>query len=179
MKATTPKERGLTALEALGVAIRAEMDAQEVYQELAARSKDRQIRRRFELLAAEEHQHQEYLRARWKELVNDLPLKLPPSRHPEEALTREQRSHMTHEQVLELALDEERQAREFFLGAARDTDDLSGRAMFRFLADMAYQHWLTLAQEKDMLVRYPNYGRPGSIPWQAEPRQSGGEREVD
>jgi len=179
MTTTTGQERGLTALEALGVAIRAEMDAHDVYQELAARSKDRQIRRRFELLAAEENQHQEYLRVRWKELAGELPLELPPSRHPEGALTREQRSQMTHEQVLELALDEQRHSREFFLRAARDTDDLSGRAMFRFLADMAYQHWLTLAQEKDMLVRYPNYGRPGRIPWQAETRQSAGESEVD
>jgi rubrerythrin len=155
------------------------MDTQEVYRELAARSEDRQIRRRFELLAAEEQRHQEYLRARWKELVDDLPLELPPSRHPEEALTREQRAHMTLEQVLDLALDEERHAREFFLRAARETDDLSGRAMFRFLADTAYQHWLTLAQEKDMLVRYPNYGRPGRVPWKAETRHSGGGSEVN
>jgi len=176
---TTRQEPGLTALEALGLAIRAGMDAQEVYQELAARSEDRQIRRRFELLAAEEDQYQEYLRARWKELAGELPLKLPPSLHPKEALTREQRSHLTHEQVLDLALEEERRSREFFLRAARNTDDLSGRAMFRFLADMAYQHWLTLAQEKDMLVRYPNYGRPGRIPWQAETHHSAGEKEVD
>ena len=51
---------------------------------------------------------------------------------------------------------------------ARDTTDLSGRAMFRFLANMEYQHWMILAQEKDMVVRYPNYGRPGQTPWRAE-----------
>jgi len=79
--------------------------------------------------------------------------------------------------VLDMAMAEERHKHEFFLLAARETDDLSGRAMFRFLADMAHQHWLTLAQEKDMLVRYPNYGRPGRVPWRAERLAGGGFKE--
>jgi rubrerythrin len=83
-------------------------------------------------------------------------------------LSRDLRSHISLEGVLDMAIDEERHAREFFLRAARDTADLSGRAMFRYLADMAYQHWLTLGQEKDLLVRYPNYARKGKVPWRAE-----------
>ena len=52
---------GLTALEALGIAIRAEIDARAIYEELAHRADEPRIRRRFELLAAEEQQHREYL----------------------------------------------------------------------------------------------------------------------
>jgi rubrerythrin len=159
---------GLTALEALGVAIRAEMDSRELYQELAERSENPQIRRRFELLAADEAQHLEYLEGRWQELAKDVPLKLPPSQHPTEMLTPEQRAKQDLEAVLDMAIDEERRSREFYLRAARETDDPSGRAMFRFLADMEFEHWMTLGQEKDLLVRYPNYGRPGKVPWRAE-----------
>jgi rubrerythrin len=155
---------GLTSLEALGIAIRAEMDAGELFDELARSSDDPLIRRRYELLAAVENQHREYLTARYRELAGDVALKLPPSRVP--ASSGGAARHP--EQVLDAAIDEERHAREFYLQAARDTEDLSGRTMFRFLADMHYQHWMTLAQEKDLLVRYPNYGRPGKVPWHAE-----------
>jgi bacterioferritin (cytochrome b1) len=134
---------GLTSLEALGVAIRAEMDSRDLYKELAGRSENPQIRRRFELLAADEAQHLEYLKEQWEEMASGVPLKLPPSRHPKEMLTP-------------------------YLRAARETDDPSGRAMFRFLADMEFEHWMTLGQEKDLLVRYPNYGQPGKTPWRAE-----------
>jgi rubrerythrin len=159
---------GLTSLEALGIAIRAEMDAQEIYNELAERSEEQIIHRRFELLAAEEGQHRQYLTEHYRSLAGDIPLKLPPSQLPKDMLSRDQRSHKSLEGVLDTAIDVERHAREFFLRAARDTDDLSGRAMFRYLADMAYQHWLALGQEKDLLVRYPNYARRGKVPWRAE-----------
>ncbi len=160
---------GLTALEALGVAIRAEVDAHKIYEELATRAEDPLVRRRFELLAADEQQHLAYLEERWQEVAGTVPLEIPPSHLPKGMQTGEQRATKSIEEVIDLAIEEERTSREFYLRAARDTDDLSGRAMFRFLADMEYQHWMTLAQEKDLLVRYPNYGRPGKLPWRLEP----------
>ena len=164
-----PTDRtGLTALEALGIAIRADIDACELYTELAERCEDRQIRRRFETLADDERQQREQLEMQWKSVAEEVPLKLPPSRLPREHLTRSQRAGMSLEDVLELAIKAERKTREFYLQSARDTDDLSGRAMFRYLADAAYQHCMVLAQEKDMLIRYPNYGRPGKMPWRPE-----------
>ncbi len=158
----------LTALEALGIAIRADIDACELYKELAERCEDRQIRRRFETLADDERQQREQLEMQWKTLAPEVQLKLPPSRLPRERLTRHQRAGLSKEDVLELAIEAERAAREFYLQAARATNDLSGRAMFRYLADASYQHWMLLAQEKDMLIRYPNYGRPGKMPWRPE-----------
>ena len=121
---------GLTSLEALGVAMRAEKDSCELYRELAERSEDPQIRRRFELLAADEAQHLEYLEDRWEELAKGVPLKLPPSRHSKEMLTPEQRANQDLEVVLDMAIEEERRAREFYLRAARETDDPSqGRSV--------------------------------------------------
>jgi rubrerythrin len=156
------------------------MDSRDVYCEIAQRTEDPIIRRRFELLCSEEQQHLQYLTERYEELGGDVPLKLPPSKLPKDMATPEERSRWDLGEVLDMAIEEERHAREFYLRAARETDDLSGRAMFRFLADMEYQHWMTLAQEKDMFVRYPNYGRSGQSPWRTErsiergPRKEGG-----
>lgn len=162
------EDAGLTSLEALGIAIRAEMDAKQIYQELAQRCEDPLVRRRFELLAADEDRHLEMLKEKWNEIAHDVELKLPPSRLPKEMITAEQRGQMTMRQVLDVAIVEERHSREFYLQAADETNDLSGKSMFRFLADMEYSHWMTLAQERDMMTRYPNYAERGPTPWRAE-----------
>jgi rubrerythrin len=163
-----PSPHGVTSLEALGIAIRSEMDSRDVYRELAARAGDPLLRRRFELLAAEEERHREYLEERYRDLSGDVPLRLPPSTLPRGLATAEERARSTLRAVLTMAIEEERRSREFYLRAAGETDDLSGQAMFRYLADLEYQHWMALGQEMDMMLRYPNYGRPGPSPWRSE-----------
>lgn len=164
----TRREADLTSVEALGVAIRSEMDSRDVYRELAARCGNPITRRRLELLAAEEEQHLQDLTLRYEEVADGVPLALPPSRLPKGMTDAESRCRLDVTRILDMAIEEERRSREFYLQAARDTSDPSGRAMFRFLADMEYLHWMTLAQEKDLLVRYPNYGRTGRSPWREE-----------
>ena len=73
---------GLTALEALGIAIRADIDACDLYNELAERAEDRQIRRRFETLADDERQQREHLEMQWKDMAGTVPIQRPPSRLP-------------------------------------------------------------------------------------------------
>ena len=163
----------LTSLEALGVAIRLETDAAEVYRELAERWGDPLVRRRFDLLAAEEEQHRMLLEEKWRELAPTVPLRLPPSRLPREMGTGEQRRAHTIREVLDFAIVEERNGREFYLGAARATSDLSGQSMFRYLADIKYAHWMSLVQERDLMIQYPNYGRRGPVPWHTEPAMRG------
>ncbi|HEY7729210.1 MAG TPA: ferritin family protein [Candidatus Eisenbacteria bacterium] len=170
MAPSEPAQEGLTSLEALGVAMRQEADAAEVYRELAARLEEPVLRRRFELLAAEEEQHRSLLESKWAELAPDIPLKVPPSRLPGEMCTSERRSAHTIREVLDFAIVQERRGREFYLEAARETADLSGQGMFRYLADIKYAHWMSLAQERDLMIRYPNYGRRGPTPWRSEPR---------
>ena len=129
----------LTSLEALGIAIRLEADAADVYRELAP----------------------------------GVTLKLPPSRLPRDMGTAEQRQARTIREVIDFAIIQERNGREFYLEAARRTSDLSGQAMFRYLADIKHAHWMSLAQERDLLIQYPNYGRRGPVPWRTEPSMRG------
>lgn len=162
-------EEGLTSLEALGIAIRTETDARDVYRELSQRCERPLVSRRFEHLAAEEEQHRHYLLARWEEVSGGVLLKLPPSGLPEEMRTPESRCVRSVEDVLDSAIEAKRRARDFYLLAARETDDLSGREMFQYLADMEYRHLAVLSEERDLLARYPKYHGSSDEPWRAEP----------
>jgi rubrerythrin len=161
-------EPGLTALEALGIAIRAEQDSRNVYDELADRSDQEHISRLFRRLAEDEGQHLRFLQERYKELAGSVPLKLPPSGLPEKLATPERRRNASLEAVLEMAIDEEKRSRDLYLRAATETRDPSGQRMFRYLADMEYEHWMELEHERRMLERYPNHARRGNTPWMPE-----------
>ncbi len=170
----TPQDKGyegLTSLEALGIAIRQEADGADVYRELAERLGDPVVRRRFDLLAAEEDQHRAILESKWAEIAPGVPFKLPPSALPGEMCTPERRRDRSVREVLDFAIAQERRCREFYLEMSRETEDLSGQGMFRYLADMKHAHWLNLAQELDLMIRYPNYGQRGPVPWRSEPRR--------
>jgi rubrerythrin len=170
------EDESLTSLEALSIAIRRELDSRDVYREVAGRCEESLIRRRFELLAAEEERHHAYLVERWREMARGVELKLPPSELPRGMVTCQERSSRTLLEILDMAIEQERHSLDFYLRAAQETADLSGQAMFRFLADLERRHSMDLAQERDLLVRYPNYGRSGPAPWRAEASLTGGER---
>lgn len=168
-------EEGLTSLEALGVAIRAETDTREVCVELGHRCERPLVCRRFEQLAAEQSQHLTYLSERWEQISGGVPLHLPPSRLPAEMDTSEERNAHTVEEVLDVAIDAVRHDRDFYIRAARETDDPSGQRMFQYLADMAFRQMNQLTEERDLLIRYPRYHGSTPEPWQ--PERSLGSRE--
>jgi rubrerythrin len=161
-----PKE--LTALEVLGIAIRSEVDAQHISREMAGRVANPRARERFHILAAEEHQHQALLERKYKELFPDVPLKLPNSQLPSNAASAELRSDLSLRETLTLAIQEERNSRDFYLEAVSHVEDLTGKAMLKFVADMEYSHQMALTAEYDMLVKYPNYYEDIPEPWQEE-----------
>lgn len=156
--------KGLTSLEVLGIAIRSEIDAQNVYRELAERVSNPRAKERFYLLAAEEQQHQNLLERRYKEFFPDVPLKLPPTLLPEIAATASLRKDLSLKDVLKIAIQTERESREIYLEAAEKLEDESGKAMLKFLADWEYNHQMMLTAEYDMLLKYPNY-YDTSEPW--------------
>lgn len=164
----------LTALEALGIAIRAEADACEVYTELAKRVDNPLVRQKIELLAKEESQHQRILEAAYRERFPEVPLELPRSQLPREyscAALREQRSL---KDILSFAIDQERISHEYYLKAAQEAKDLSGQMMFRYLADWEFSHQMALTAEYEMVVRYPRHFGQGAEPWKPEFRAERG-----
>lgn len=161
-------ESDITALEALGIAIRAEADAAEIYQEVAGRIGNPFLQRRVLVLAREEQQHRRILEDAYNKQFPGVPLVLPGSQLPREICTTELRRHLSVREVLSCAIERERRSREFYLQAAETTTDLTGRTMFNFLADWEFSHQMALSAEYEMLVRYPRYFQQAAEPWKPE-----------
>jgi rubrerythrin len=160
--------KGLTSLEVLGIAVRSEMDAQDVYQEMALRISNPRVKERFHLVVAEEQRDQILLERKYRELFPDVPLELPSSLLPPRVCSADLRGGLGLLGVLDLAIQEERHSRNFSLGAASRVEDLGGKAMLNFLADWEYAHQMMLTAERDMLVKYPNNYEDVAEPWQEE-----------
>lgn len=160
-------EKEITALEALGIAIRSEIDAQEVYKDLATMCEDELLRDKFLNLFHEEKKHQIILEKMYKEMFPDVDLILPESQLPPKVDASKKRRKLNLKDVLLIALEEEKKSREFYLDCAQIVTDLSGKRMFRFLADMEFTHQVLLNAELELLEKYPNYFE-GQIPWEVE-----------
>ena len=158
----------LTALEALAVAIRSEIDAQEVYKDLASMTENDILKERFLNLYNEERRHQLLLEKKYKEMFPETDLSLPKSQLPKNARTPQLRKKLKMKDVLSLAIEEERKSREFYLDCAETVKDLSGRRMFRFLADMEFSHQMMLSAEYEMIDKYPSYFEEDVNGWDAE-----------
>lgn len=161
-------ESDITALEALGIAIRAEADASDIYKEVANRVGNPFLQQRVLVLANEELEHKRILEQAYKKQFPDVPLALPDSQLPREIYTRELRQHLSVREILSCAIEQERRSRDFYLEAAETTTDLTGKMMFNFLADWEFSHQMALGAEYEMLVRYPRYFQQTAEPWKPE-----------
>lgn len=160
-------EKEITALEALGIAIRSEIDAQEIYKDMASMCEDELLKDKFLNLQREEKKHQILLEKMYQKMFPDVELVLPDSQLPPRAKVSKQRRKLNLKEVLLIALEEEKKAKEFYLDCAQIVTDLSGKRMFRFLADMEFTHQVLLNAELELLEKYPVYFE-GQIPWEAE-----------
>jgi rubrerythrin len=159
-----------TALEALGIAIRREIDAQEFYKVLADFCKDELLKDKFMSLYHEEIKNQKLLEKMYKNMFPDVKLVLPESKLPKEVIEGETRRKKPGiKDILHLAINEERESREFYLTCAEKANDLSGKRMFRVLAGMKFSHLAILNTELELLEKYPAYIE-GQQPWEVESR---------
>jgi rubrerythrin len=161
---------GLTALEALGIAIRRELDAATTYHNLAEGCGNVLARDRFRLLKREAEQHEAMLRRRYRELFPDVELALPPApvEKPPAPAAGEQCEGLKG--ALRFAVEAVRRAREFYLEAAGGTADPTGQAMFRYLADEHARQQMVLEAEYDTVLRYPHAFDDPQAPWRPERR---------
>jgi len=147
----------LTAIEALGIAIRSEIDSQLIYQELSELCSDELLKERFLNLSKEERKHQLIFEKKYAEMFPDVELALPPTQLPHKAVDSDLKKKLSIKDVLLMAIDEEKRACEFYSNYAKNVKDLSGQRMFRLIADMEYQHQMILEAEYDIIKKYPNY----------------------
>ena len=151
----TKESRGLTGLEVLGVAIRAEAQAHRFYTQALKGVQNPLLREKLSRLAAEEKRHRQVLEERYRKSSGE---EFPPI--PRKAGVKgkgKMPRDLSPEEVLKVAIQKEREAARFYQREAERSRDMSGRFMLEYLADFERNHERSLQAELKVLTRFPEW----------------------
>lgn len=149
-------DQELSALEIVGIAIRAERDAYDLYDSLAKRVSNPKLVKEFESLAEQEKEHERWLTEYYREAtgleeappVPDVKIKIfGPDVH----------DGMSVVQVLEVAVEKEHVAERVYAEAARRARDASGRRLLERLVEFERGHARRLQEQLDHARRDPSW----------------------
>lgn len=129
----------LTALEIVGVAIRAEQDAHDLYESLSRRVANEELIKEFQELAGQEREHESWLTDYYREMTGES--EAPPV--PETRIKMfgpDVGDDMSVIEVLELAITKEHLAEEVYAEASRRSKDSSGRRLLQKLVEFERSH---------------------------------------
>lgn len=142
-------EEDLTSLEILGIAIRSEEEAARFYGRIARGIGNVLVRTRFRHLAEEEGEHRNMLVALYKQLTGDPgePPRFKGTGNLAEGGSVPEGRDESLETLLELAVQREEQARDFYRKAAEKALDPSGERILHYLADVEEGHAQRLKRE--------------------------------
>ena len=146
-------KRDLTALEILGIAIKAEISSYGLYKRFALRISNPVAKQRILGLAEDERNHYRMLSDKYSELSGE---EAPPI--PDTGDLRQfdvDIGKMNNKEVLEFAAAKEAQAQKFYGAAAAKAADRSGKAILEYLVDMERGHEEVLRQEIKALEKNP------------------------
>jgi rubrerythrin len=146
----------LTPLEALGIAIKAEIEAAETYERLANLVKNRALKEKAHFLQGEELKHRALLEEAYARQFPDVELVLPP-RSLVPRVKAELESGVSVPELLALAMEAEQASERFYADLARRSQSESARAMFQHLSRMEKSHFHLLQVEHDLITRFPDY----------------------
>jgi len=162
----------LTPLEALGIAIKAEIEAAETYERLANLVKNRALKEKAHFLQGEELKHRALLEEAYARQFPDVELVLPgqslvprvdaePVLSSSTSLTVNSAEGLEGEvsvpELLALAMQAEQASERFYADLARRSQSESARAMFQHLSRMEGSHFHLLQVEHDLVTRFPDY----------------------
>ena len=158
--------RNLTAPEVLAVAIKAEVNAENIYKAMAERVRNELVKEKLLNLSNEEKKHENMLRSMYKQITNgqEPVLQSKGISEVEDFL----KGNYTHEAALEMAIQSEEKAEKFYLDAAQNSEDPNGRFMFEYLANFERGHKVLLQNELDALKRNPHWFDDQGLPWKGD-----------
>jgi len=147
---------GLTALEVLGVAIRAEIEAASLYAHMARRVRNASLVTKLEFLAQEEKKHRKILEDVYARQFPDVELKAPAkSIVPTVDAAEVEKLGVT--ELFQLAMQAEQLSADFYGQEADRSVDQAGRTVLRYLSNVERGHYQMLETEYDLLSRFPDY----------------------
>ena len=152
---TKREARGLTGLEVLGVAIRAEVEAHRFYTQAVKRVRNPLLREKLSRLAAEEKRHRQILEERYKRSSGEAFPPIPRKGGVE--AKGKMPKDLSPEEMLQVAIRKEREAAQFYQRQALKSADMSGRFMLEYLADFERSHERSLLAEQKALNRFPDW----------------------
>ncbi|MFQ6118054.1 MAG: ferritin family protein [Candidatus Bipolaricaulia bacterium] len=145
----------LTALEVLGIVIKSEIHAAEIYGRLGKMVRNRALRERLAFLMGEEERHRKLLEELYMKSFPEVELKLPPkSLVPVEIAMKE---GISVPELFKLAMEAEETAERFYREMAERARDQSGRSLLVYLSKMEHGHYELLRGEYELIAQFPDY----------------------
>ncbi len=146
----------LTPLEIFGVAIKSEVEAARLYQYMADRVVNRDLRGRLLFLVGEEKKHRRILEAVYAHQFPTVPLSLP-ARSLVPTIEPAMKEDAPIPDLFRLAMQAERLSEEFYNDLVARAPEENSRATLAYLARMEHVHYDLLRGELDLVERFPNY----------------------
>jgi len=147
---------GLTALEVLGVAIKAEIEAAALYTRLAAQVRNATLASKLDFLRREEEKHRSILQDVYQHRFPDVELQLP-ARSIVPTVDAASLTRMTVPELFQLAMKAEQLASDFYAREAERSFDEMGRTTLRYLSHVESGHYKMLETEYELVSRFPDY----------------------
>ncbi|MCF6155027.1 MAG: hypothetical protein E3K36_07195 [Candidatus Brocadia sp.] len=151
----------------LETAISEEVKASRFYSNFASQMEDRGARLKFEVMAAIELRHYEYLLSYYQEKFQQTPVV---QKCGEWKIVRPETPHKTASfgEAIKVIMDTEWRAYEFYKKALEISADENDRKIFKTLADMELSHYEQFRTEYNYLTESTIRFASEDIPWMME-----------
>jgi rubrerythrin len=138
------------------IAIRAEIDAADIYRGLHGLVKNEALKQKLDFLAREEERHKAILERLFKDHFPGRTLNVPAkSERAKKAVPVDEATSVLD--LFKLAMAKEKEAEEYYRGAKAAAEDDQSRRILDYLGRTERSHYYMLRSEIDLLTRFPEY----------------------
>jgi len=145
----------LTTLEAVALAVRSEIESTDLYEKLALRVKNPEVKKVLDELAADEEKHRQGLMNLYKRMLDDQDPAIPESDGRAKEMNLQ--PDAAYVDVLTAARDKEVDSENFYKNAAQNVLEYRTRMFFLDVAESERKHAATLQKLLDRLKEDPHW----------------------
>lgn len=146
----------LTPLEILGVAIKSEIEAANLYRHIVSQVVNLDLKERLGFLVREEEKHRRILETAYRHQFPEVPLALPAQSLVPTIAARVQEGAALPE-LFHLAMEAEQMSEQFYAEQAGRAQEENARTSLMYLSRMEHGHYELLRTELEMIERFPTY----------------------
>lgn len=146
----------LSPSEILGVAIKSEIEASDVYSRLYKKVMNEILRMKLKCLILEEKKHRKILERLFSQRFPEEELKIPEKSFlPPIKVSRGEKFSVLD--LFKVALKAEKKSEEFYKEAGEREENKESQRILGYLARVERSHYFMIKSEIDMLDRFPDY----------------------